>query len=92
MRPPTNREIYERIKEKLNKITEREEVNTKRDVALYVRPEHPDRHMLETLEEIFIPIEESSSITAAEFFTALFSKNNNEEKQGKPGETDKGVD
>lgn len=41
---------------------------------------------------IFKPIEESSTITAAEFFTALFNKKNNEEKQGEPGETDKGVD
>lgn len=58
MRPPTNREIYERIVEKLNQITEREVANAKQGVALHVRPEHPDRHMLETLEEIFRPVEE----------------------------------
>lgn len=91
MRPPTIREIYERIMEKINKITEREVANTKQGVALHMRPEHPDRHMLETLEEIYRPIEESSTITPAEFFTALFNKKNHEEKQGKPGETDKGT-
>lgn len=91
VRPPTIREIYERIMEKINKITEREVANTKQGVALHMRPEHPDRHMLETLEEIFRPVEESSSITPAEFFTALFNKKNHEEKQRKPGETNKGT-
>ena len=74
MRPPTTREIYERIMEKINKITEREVANTKSGAALHMRPEHPDRHMLETLEEIYRPIEESSSITISDFFNDLLNK------------------
>lgn len=90
------REVYEKIKEKIKECRDREH-----DCSVYEEQHnwyvsrsytHPDRHLYEVLEEIFRPIEESSSITAAEFFTALFNKKNNEEKQGKPGETDKGVD
>lgn len=92
VRPPTIREIYEKIQEQLKECREREDRTAIKDEKWYVTKQtHPDKHIYEILEYIFRPIEESSSITPAEFFTALFNKKNHEEKQGKPGETNKGT-
>ena len=35
---------------------------------------HPDKHIYEILEYLFRPIEESNTISAAEFFNALLNK------------------
>lgn len=86
------REVYEKIQEQLNECREREDQVREDKNWRMTKQTHPDKHIYEILEYLFRPIEESSSITPAEFFTALFNKKNNEEKQGKPGETNQGVD
>lgn len=74
MRPPMNREIYEKIQEQLKECREREDQTREDKNWRMTKQTHPDKHIYEILEYLFRPIEESSTITVSDFFNDLLNK------------------
>ena len=93
VRLPTIREVYEKIQEQLKECSEREDQIREDKNWRMTKQTHPDKHIYEILEYLFRPIEETQVDLEQQLweFFRLQSKKN-EEKQRKPGETDKGLD